>query len=330
MLIHIQNPPGETLFPITPEQWQAACQRHPDVQDLEARFSNDPEALLPALADAEILVTWTKILHEHLVSQDLTNLAPKLRMVFCTSAGIDRLLPLTWLPPQTSLLNNRGTHAAKAGEFGIMALLMLANHMPHFADQQREGIWKPRFARTLAGRNVTVIGLGSLGGAIAEHARRFGMRVTGVRRGTDPHAACDRIVPQDMLDAVLPESEFLVLACPLTPETHGLMDRRRLTLLPKGAKLFNIGRGPLWDQDALCDLLDSGQLGGAITDVAVPEPLPANHRMWRTPGLFITPHMSADDPITYNDSSLDILMENIRAQRAGRPLPNRIRPDLGY
>ncbi|KAA2212306.1 D-2-hydroxyacid dehydrogenase [Teichococcus oryzae] len=330
MRIHVQNPPDELLFPITPEQWDTALARHPDLTGLEITFSNDPAGLEPALAEAEVVVTWTKIVHAQMMQGDLARRAPKLRMVFCTSAGIDRLLPLDWLPPGAALLNNRGTHARKAGEFGIMALLMLANHVPFFADRQREGQWQPRFGRVLAGRKVVVVGLGTLGGAIAEHAKQFGMHVTGVRHGTAPHSACDVVVPQARLDEVLPEAEFLVLACPLTPETQGLMDRRRFELLPKGAMLFNIGRGPLWDQDALCDLLDSGHLGAAVTDVAVPEPLPPEHRLWRTPNLFVTPHMSADDPDTYNDSSLDILLNNIRAMRAGQVLPNRVRPELGY
>lgn len=331
MRIHVQNPPGETLFPITPAQWEAAVARHPDMAGMQPSFSSEPSDLLPALREAEVLITWTKIAHAELMGGKLRReAAPNLRMIFCTSAGVDRLLPLDWLPSGVSLLNNRGTHAAKAGEFGIMALLMLANHIPFFADRQREGRWEPRFSSVLAGRTVVVVGLGSLGGAIAEQAKRFGMRVVGVRGGTAPHPACEKVVPREALDSVLPEAEFLVLACPLTPETQGLMDRRRFGLLPRGAKLFNIGRGPLWDQEALCDLLEKGHLGAAVTDVTVPEPLPPEHRVWRTPGLFVTPHMSADDPNTYNDSSLDILFENIRAERAGKPLPNRVRPELGY
>jgi phosphoglycerate dehydrogenase-like enzyme len=330
MRIHVQNPPDEVLFPITPEQWDAALSRYPDLDDLQVSFSSDPAGLDPALAEAEVVVTWTKIVHARMMGGDLGGRAPKLRMVFCTSAGIDRLLPLDWLPPGVVLLNNRGTHARKAGEFGIMALLMLANHVPFFADRQREAQWQPRFGSVLAGRTAVVVGLGSLGGAIAEHARHFGMRVIGVRHGNTPHPACEKVVPQQELDSILPEAEFLVLACPLTPETQNLMDRRRFGLLPKDAKLFNIGRGPLWDQDALCDLLEAGHLGAAVTDVTVPEPLPPDHRAWRTPNLLVTPHMSADDPGTYNDRSLDILLENIRAERAGQELPNLIRPDRGY
>jgi phosphoglycerate dehydrogenase-like enzyme len=91
-----------------------------------------------------------------------------------------------------------------------------------------------------------------------------------------------------------------------------------------------MGRGTLWDQDAACDLLDVGYLDGCVTDVAVPELLPADHRLWRTRGMFVTPHMSSDDPATYNDSSLEILFANIRAARVGQGWLNRVQPDRGY
>jgi len=129
---------------------------------------------------------------------------------------------------------------------------------------------------------------------------------------------------------VLPQTDFLVLACPLTQATRNLMDRRRLGLLPAGAGLVNIGRGGLLDQDALCDLLQHDALSGAVLDVFTPEPIPAGHRLWTTPNLIISPHTSADDPATYNPRSLDIFLDNLRAWRDGRPLPNRLDIVRGY
>lgn len=330
MRIHVQNPADETVFPITPRQWQEALARSPDMADLQVSFASDEDGFRQAMQDAEILITWTREVHSRFPKGALPDAGPKLKAIFCTSAGLDRLAPFDWLPDGIALLNNRGTHAAKAGEFGIMSILMLANHIPFFADAQREGRWEPRFASVLSGRTVCVVGLGSLGGAVAQRAKQFGMTVIGVRSSARPHEACAEVVAQGDIDTILPRAEFLVLACPLTPETQGMIDSRRFALLPKGAKVVNIGRGALWDQEALCDALDAQHLAGAVTDVAVPEPLPAGHRMWRTPNLFITPHMSSDDPGTYNDRSLDILFENIRAARDGQPWPNRIHRDRGY
>ena len=105
---------------------------------------------------------------------------------------------------------------------------------------------------------------------------------------------------------------------------------RRLNLLPRDAGVVNIGRGALVDQDALCDLLDDGQLSGAVLDVFTPEPIPPGHRLWTTPNLIISPHTSVDDPATYNPHSLDLFFDNLRARQDGRPMPNLFDPARGY
>lgn len=330
MQIHIQNPPGETMFPVTPAQVAAALSRHPDLGSPKISFADDDAGFAAAIGQAEVLLTWTRVVHARFPVGVLPGLAPKLKVIACTSAGLDRLAPFDWLPPDVLLLNNRGTHAAKAGEFALMSLLMLACQIPHIASAQRAEKWQARFGSVLAGRSVCIVGLGSIGGAAAKHARAFGMKVIGVRHSAAPHADCDEVVTTAALDTVLPRAEFLLLACPLTPETHGLIDRRRIGLLPPGAKLVNMARGAVWDQDAVCDALDSGALGGVVTDVAVPEPLPPGHRLWRTPGLLVVPHVSSDDPATYNDDTLDILFRNLLALRAGQPAPNRVDTARGY
>jgi len=156
------------------------------------------------------------------------------------------------------------------------------------------------------------------------------MHVTGIRARAEPHSFCTRVLIADDLDAVLPETEFLVLACPLTPATRHLIDRRRLGLLPRGAGVINIGRGAVVDQDALGDLLDSGHLGGAVLDVFAEEPIPPGHRLWTTRNLILTPHVSSDDPASYIPRSLDIFFGNLRALNDGRKLPNEVDLARGY
>ena len=211
-----------------------------------------------------------------------------------------------------------------------MAILMLASRIPALATAQRDQQWVARHGSILAKRHIVFVGLGALGGTIAHHAKAFGMTVTGVRATAAPHPACHHVVGMDQLDAVLPTAEFLFLAAPLTPATKNLLNRERLALLPKGAGVVNIGRGGSVDQDAIMDSLDEGHLSGAILDVFTPEPIPPGHRLWTTRNLLITPHVSADDPNTYNDRSLDIFFENLRALRDGHPLPNEFKLDRGY
>jgi phosphoglycerate dehydrogenase-like enzyme len=326
MRIHLQNPAGETLFSFSEAMWAAACDRAgPIGLGHDVSIGTTAEDFAAAIQGAEALIADAGVMRAQMPFT-----APRLKLVFATNAGLDALAPYDWLPHGAMLLNNSGAHAAKAGEFGLMALLMLANRVPKMVTQQRQGRWEEVWGNVLAGRTVTVIGLGTLGAAVAGHAARFGMVVTGVRANPAPHPDCVRVVGTDALDSVLPNTEFLVLACPLTPATRGIMDGRRVGLLPAGAGVVNIGRGALLDQDALCDRLDAGTLSGAVLDVFTPEPIPAGHRLWTTPDLIVSPHTSADDPNTYNPMSLDIFFKNLCAWQDGKPLPNRFDFERGY
>jgi glyoxylate/hydroxypyruvate reductase len=326
MRIHIQNPPDDRLPSITPEMWaRVAARVGEDVSRHVVSFATDRAGFEAGVATAEAILADKDVLASLLPFH-----APRLKMVFVENAGLDNLAPFDWLPDGVALLNNRGTHAVKAGEFGIMAVLMLANRVPAMVTHQRAGHWHKLWGAVLAGRRLTVIGLGALGGAVAGQGARFGLHVTGVRARPAPHPDCAEVIGPDGLDAVLPATEFLVLACPLTPATRNLLDRRRLSLLLAGAGVVNIGRGPLLDQEALCDLLDSGRLSGAVLDVFDPEPIPDGHRIWSTPNLIISPHTAADDKATYYELSLEAFFSDVRALREGRELPTRFDIARGY
>jgi glyoxylate/hydroxypyruvate reductase A len=326
MRIHLQNPDNDPLFDFTRSMWEAAAARAPDIgAGHDVSIGVTPADFVAAMPDAEVLICDAGVIRALFPCP-----APNLKLIFLTNAGLDSLAPFGWLPPGVALLNNRGTHAAKSGEFAIMAILMLANRIPAMVTNQRKGLWRKMWGSVVGGRNVTIVGLGTLGGATAEHAARFGMNVTGVRAHPAPHPACAQVIGTDALEDVLPETDFLVLACPLTAATRGLMNRRRLECLPSAAGVVNIGRGELIDQDALCDLLDQEHLSGAVLDVFTPEPIPPGHRLWSTRNLVISPHTSADDPATYNPHSLDIFLDNLRAWRDGRAMPNRYDIARGY
>jgi phosphoglycerate dehydrogenase-like enzyme len=322
MRVHIQNPDDE--FGITEAQWrEAAAKAGEPPHDLS--FATTAEGYAAARDTVELLIGSTPTLR---VLTPL--LAPSLRMVFVNAAGVDGLAPFDWLPPHVVLVNNSGTHAPKAGEYIAMAALMLAARMPAMVAAQHAGAWRPVFAPTLAGRRVSIVGTGDLGAAGARTLRALGVTVTGVRTRAEPHPDFASVAAVADLDDVLARADIVVLACPLTPATLRLLDRRRLGLLPPGAGVVNLGRGRLIDQEALCDLLESGRLGGAVLDVTDPEPLPAGHRLWTTPNVVVTPHVSCDDPSTYNVLSLGVLFANLRAWRAGAAPPNRIDITRGY
>src|SRR5690242_14731648 len=163
MRIHLQNPPEETLFSFSQAMWDAACARAGAVATGH-RISIGATAaeFSAAMTEAEAVISDAGVLRAQFPLH-----APRLKLVFCTNAGLDALAPYDWLPPGAVLLNNRGTHARKSGEFGLLALLMLANRVPRMVTQQRAGVWREVWGSVLSGRTVTVVGLGTLGGAIA-------------------------------------------------------------------------------------------------------------------------------------------------------------------
>ncbi len=315
MQIYFHHRSADAAAPLTQADWD----RHAHFLEgsATALFGSDPAQFRTHAPGTDVLVTSPMGVRE-LLPLD----APRLRLLFVTWAGLDRLAPYDWVPPGLVVLNNSGAHALKAAEYVVMGMLMLKNSMPALARAQAERRWVPAVGRTLAGCHVVVVGLGAIGGATATLARSVGMRVTGIRATPRPHPDCETVLGLDALDGVLPSADFVALALPHSTSTHQLLDRRRLALLPSHAGIVNVGRGCTLDEGALCDLLAAGQLGGAVLDVFEQEPLPPSHRAWATPNLIVTPHMSADDPDTVNDATIEILVRNIAAWQRDEPLPN--------
>jgi phosphoglycerate dehydrogenase-like enzyme len=212
----------------------------------------------------------------------------------------------------------------------MLALLALNGALPQLVSQQRRAHWNPIFTRGIAGRSVLVIGLGDMGGAVADGAKRLGMHVTGVRLNPAPHPHADRVIGLDELDSALSGADFVVIATPLTPATHHILDRSRLALMKRGAGLFNIGRGGCLDHDALADALATGHICGAVLDVFDPEPLPATSPLWTMDNVIITPHVSADDAERYLPLTLDLVFTNAARLQRREPLLNVVDPVRGY
>lgn len=327
MRVHAQNEPNEALSAVTEERWRRALARSgADEAAWPLTIAENKAGFAAGIKEAEALIALPATVQRLLPGAN----APRLRLVFVTAAGVDALAPFTALPQTVSLLNSRGIHAAKASEYVLMAILMLANHLPEYIADQRAHRWYQRHASSVRRRRLTVLGLGAIGGAAAERAAALGIEVTGLKRAVAPHPACVRVLEPAALDSVLLQTDFLLLSCPLTAATRGIMDRRRLGLLPRGAGVINIARGALIDQDALADLLFSGHLGGAVLDVTDPEPLPPQHPLWAVPNLVLTPHVSADDPESYVADALDLFFAGAKALAEGRRPPTLVDRARGY
>ncbi len=319
------TPEGEEVFTITRERFDAALAEFSGMADqLDVFIDWDTDNFTESMQDAEVLLTW------NLPMENLAQVAPKLKWIHCIGAGVEHMLPMDWLPAGVTLTNNKGVHAAKAGEFGLMSVLMLHSHMPAVITNQRKRIYDSLYASPIAGKTLVVIGTGSLGGAAAAQVQKLGVHVIGVNRSGQAVAGCDEIVTTAQLDQVLPRADYVLAATPDTPETRGLLGRRRLNLLKPTAGIINIGREAIMDYEALCDKLDEGSLGGAILDVFDPEPIAEDSRLWHTNNLIITPHISADDGDAYVPMTLGLFFRNMELHLTGSELLNPVQPERGY
>ncbi len=319
------TPEGEEVFTITRERFDSTLSEfHGMAAKLDPFIDWDTDNFSSSMKDAEVLLTW------NLPTENLGKVAPNLKWIHCIGAGVEHMLPLDWLPQGVTLTNNKGVHAAKAGEFGLMSVLMLHSHIPQIVTNQRNKNYDSLYASPIVGKTLVVIGTGSLGGSAAKEVQKLGVHVIGVNRHGRSVEGCNEVVTIDKLDDVLPRADYLFVATPDTPETRGLLDRRRLDLLKPAAGIINIGREAVMDYDALCDKLEEGSLASAILDVFDPEPIETGSRLWHTPNLIITPHVSADDGDAYVPMTLGLFFRNMELFLAGKPLLNPIQPELGY
>jgi len=262
--------------------------------------------------------------------RSLGRMAPNLRWIHVTGAGIEPLLPLDWLPPNAILTNNSGVHAEKIEESALMMLLMLNARVPQIVSNQRKVLWRQIFTPAIRGKTVLIVGVGDMGGAVAKAAHRLGLRVLGVRRSGGAHPSVDQMFPPEHLDTALGRAHFVVLAMPLTQKTNRMLDLRRLGLMKQGAGLINIGRGGLVDHEALVDALNAGQLSSAILDVFEQEPLPPDSPLWKADNLIVMQHVTSDDEDEYLPKTLDLAFKNAQHLVAGQGLLNVIDPQREY
>ena len=242
--------------------------------------------------------------------------APKLEWLHIFNAGVDHPIYTEMLERGVRLTTSSGTAARPIAQTAIAALLMLARNMPRFLAAQREHKWDhmrpPNVPRDLEEQTAVIVGLGHIGREIARLAQALGLRVIGVRRSPrEPGDPVDELEPPERLGEILPRADWLVLACPLTTETRGLVDAALLSRLPPHARLINIARGEIVDEPALIDALRADRLAGAYLDVFQQEPLPENSPLWDLPNVLVTPHNAG--AASGNDRRIyELFLENFR------------------
>ncbi len=255
--------------------------------------------------------------------------APNLKWIHVMSAGVDNFVFQELLQRGIRMTTSSGSTAKPIAQSVIGGMLMLSRGFLTWGEAQRRKAWEPiRGADSppdLQGQRMTVVGLGSIGAEIARIAAAIGLEVTGVRRSPHrPGDPVDRIVPPSELRSIAPETDWLVLACPLTDETRGLASKEVLSALPKGAHVLNIARGEVVDEPAMIDLLRSGHLGGAYLDVFYKEPLEPESPLWEMPNVIISPHNSSTSRGNDGRVAEDYFLPNLARMAKGEALINEV------
>lgn len=299
---------------------------------LGLRASNEADLLDRATAETRLapLLQEAEILYTAWVLPDLMQRSPKLRWVHFFSHGIDHIRG-DILEKDVIVTTGQGAHAAALAEHVMTLMLMLAKQAPRFMHQQWEGRWKRFHVIELSRSTLGLVGLGSIGKRVAQSAKSFGMRVIATRHTFTEESPpeIDELVPQDRLGYLLKESDFVVLALPLTSATRNLIGEQELRIMKPSAFLINISRGGLVDEPALIRALQEKRLAGAGLDVFHVEPLPPESPLWHMDGVIITPHIGALSPyLMYNANRLFI--ENLRRYLTGKPLLNVFDRTRGY
>ncbi|HMS02982.1 MAG TPA: D-2-hydroxyacid dehydrogenase [Gemmatimonadaceae bacterium] len=265
--------------------------------------------------------------------------APRLRWAHSASAGVGSSITPALLSSGLVFTNSAGVYAEAMADTVLAGVTYFARGLDHAVHQQMAGVWDkrpfqtPPFAvREVADLRVLVVGAGGIGQAVAARFTALGAECTGVRRrpALGVPAGFARGVGVEALESVLPDADVLVLAAPLTAISRGVMDARRLALLPLGAIVVNVARGALLDDGALLAALDAGRLRGAALDVFAEEPLPAGHPFWGHPRVLVTPHVSGVSPARHWERALALFEDNWRRWVAGESLRNVVDPVAGY
>ena len=287
-----------------------------------------PERLESALAglDAELSVVSDPANCDGVVTFAHEESLLETDWIHSIQAGVDRFPFDRLREAGVTLTNSTGLHGASVGETVAGYMLSFARRLHRHRDAQRRGEWsKPDWdeAFTLAGEQVCVVGLGTLGQGIARRADALGMDVVGVRRSPLPVEHVRETYTTDRLGDAIADARFVVVTVPLTDATRGLVGAAELDTMRSDAYLVNVARGAVVDEAALVTALDAGDIAGAALDTFETEPLPESSPLWDFDEVIVTPHCAAFT-VSYIDRVADIVRENVRRRQAGESLANEV------
>ena len=297
--------------------------------DIRMTVSNRFEDLAPHAPTADIILyadgngdLLARILH----------LAPRARWIHCLWTGVESILKPELLKHPAPLSNGRGVFRWPLADWAVGVMLFFSFDFRRVLQQQDQKLWKPFVSKTLEGLTLGIVGYGSIGQACATRARVFGMKIGAMRRQTDRLTGdplIDRSYSREQLKDLMADSDYVLAATPLTPQTRGMIGEAEIGAMKPSAVLINIGRGPVVDERALVRALQSHAIRGAALDVFDTEPLPAEHPFWSMPQVFLSPH-TADRVEGFLKPAWETFLENLNRFRNGQTLLNVVDKQAGY
>jgi len=258
--------------------------------------------------------------------------AQRLRWVHAVSAGVEKILSPELVAIPAPLTNGRAVFAPALAEFTLAAILHFAKDLRRLVRNQAAGRWEQFDVALVRGQTLGVIGYGGIGQEAARLAHRLGMKVMAIRRRTALSQAdplLERVFPPDRLHELLTLADYVLLAAPLTPETHGLIGEAELLSMKPSAVIINVGRGPLIVEPALIAALWEKRIRGAALDVFDQEPLPQGHPFYGLENVLLSPH-SADHTAGWLELAIERFIELFDRFRNGQPLDYVVDKKAGY
>ncbi|WP_248897216.1 D-2-hydroxyacid dehydrogenase [Haloplanus halobius] len=272
--------------------------------DHEIAVASTPEAERDLIADARVATGIT-------FDSDWLEKASNLELFACAYAGTGHLDIASFEERGIAVTNAAGVHGPNISEYVIGTLIAHERQFKRAWKQQEDAHWAAYPVGELQGSTAAIVGLGAIGRALTDRLHAFGVDTVGVRYTPEKGGPTDEVVGFDAVHDALAGADYVILACPLTDTTEGLIDADALASMPTDAYLVNVARGPVVDTDALVTALRDIDIAGATLDVTDPEPLPADHPLWSFENVHITPHNAGNTP-NYYDRLANILAENVR------------------
>jgi len=291
---------------------------------------DSPKALEASAPKAEILLNWSGTLS---LMREVFLMCRRLRWIHSRSVGLERTLFPELIASDITLTHGRGVFSPPLGEFALAAILYFAKDLRRMIRNQQRGLWEPFDVTLVSGQTVGIVGYGDIGRAVATRVRGVGMKVLALRRHVaaknQPDPLVDQVYRSNQRNEMIAQSDYVVVAAPLTDETRGLIGEAEFCAMKETAVVINLGRGPVIQEAAMIKALSEQRIRGAALDVFDEEPLPAGHPFYHMENVLLCPHC-ADHTPDWLDNAMRFFLGQFARFRRGEALLNVVNKSLGY